>query len=500
MPSVDLDLDVIGSSGLKMQAGVVREEWHPRLRGTKAAKVYREMSDNDPTIGAIMFAIKALVREVPWHVSPASEEKPAVEWAEFVEGCIEDMSHTWDDFVGEALSMLPHGWAYHEICYKRRQGLQGEVSSRFNDGKIGWRKIPLRSQETLQKWEPSDDDFIKGMWQKVDGRTAFIPIEKAILFRTEANKANPEGRSILRNAYRPWYSLKRFEDLEGISYERDTTGVPDIQVPWEFLSGNATTEQKAIVDSLKTMGQEMRNDERACLIRPSETDPDGKPTGFKFGLITAAGTKTVNAHEVIARKKHEIATTTLMDWIHLGQDKVGSFALASSKTNMSSRALRATLKAIKEPINRFLIPRLMELNGVPQEHWPTIEHGDIEEMPLEEISGFVEKMTNAGALTPDNETERWARQLARMPAREEAHDHDETVGAPMGEPVDPTEALNGAQVTALLEVIDRVARGMLPRETGVRVIESAFPLTREQAEAIMGDVGRGFVVAVGQDN
>jgi len=31
-------------------------------------------------------------------------------------------SHTWEDFVVEALSMLGYGFAPHEIVYKRRLG------------------------------------------------------------------------------------------------------------------------------------------------------------------------------------------------------------------------------------------------------------------------------------------------------------------------------------------------------------------------------------------
>ena len=34
---------------------------------------------------------------------------------------------------------------------------------------------------------------------------------QALLFRTKSRKDNPEGRSILRNAYRPWY----FKELPG---------------------------------------------------------------------------------------------------------------------------------------------------------------------------------------------------------------------------------------------------------------------------------------------
>jgi hypothetical protein len=58
--------------------------------------------------------------------------------------------------------------------------------------------------------------------------------------------------------------------------------------------------------------------------------------------------------------------------------------------------------------------------------------------------------------------------------------------------VDPTTALNGAQVAALVDVVSQVASGALPRATGVEIIVASFPVTREDAERIMGNVGRGF--------
>jgi phage gp29-like protein len=60
-------------------------------------------------------------------------------------------------------------------------------------------------------------------------------------------------------------------------------------------------------------------------------------------------------------------------------------------------------------------------------------------------------------------------------------------------------ALNGAQVTSLLEIVARVARGEIPRDTGIGLITAAFPINREKAELIMGSVGAGFVPTVEGD-
>lgn len=60
---------------------------------------------------------------------------------------------------------------------------------------------------------------------------------------------------------------------------------------------------------------------------------------------------------------------------------------------------------------------------------------------------------------------------------------------------DEKEALNGAQVTAMKEIVTDVAAGALPRDAGVAMLLAAFPLSPAQAEACMGSAGRGFVPA-----
>jgi hypothetical protein len=69
----------------------------------------------------------------------------------------------------------------------------------------------------------------------------------------------------------------------------------------------------------------------------------------------------------------------------------------------------------------------------------------------------------------------------------------EPTEAEPAEAVDPTTALNGAQVSALLEIVQGVVQGQIPRESAVEIIAGAFPLSTAEADRILGAVGRGFV-------
>jgi len=56
-------------------------------------------------------------------------------------------------------------------------------------------------------------------------------------------------------------------------------------------------------------------------------------------------------------------------------------------------------------------------------------------------------------------------------------------------------ALNGAQVTALVDMVEKVASGTLPRESALNMIVTAFNVTPQDAEKILGSAGKGFKTA-----
>lgn len=174
-----------GRIGQKRWEGQFYEEFLPELSGMRGIKVFQEMKENDDTVGAILFAIKMLIRQVEWHVEPGGDSAKDKEAAEFVESCMDDMQATWTDTISEILSFLPYGWSFHEIVYKRRMGKtkNRRSSSKYSDGLIGWQKLPPRAQDTLYRWEYDDSDNLIGMTQQPppDYGLFTIPMSKASL-------------------------------------------------------------------------------------------------------------------------------------------------------------------------------------------------------------------------------------------------------------------------------------------------------------------------------
>lgn len=410
------DSKEIGRVGQRRYGGIFYEEFLSELRGRKGAEVFTEMSNNDETIGAILFAIEMLVRQASWNVEPGGSTAKDREAAEFVKSCMDDMQQTWIDTISEILSFLTYGWSFHEIVYKRRMGRtkDNRTSSKYDDGLIGWMKLPIRSQETLYQWEYDDQDNLIGMTQMPppDFGLITIPMNKAMLFRTRSRKDNPEGRSILRTAYRSWYFKRRIQEIEGIGIERDLAGLPVITTPEGMNIWDKDDEDmNAIRAGLEAMVKNIRRDSTEGLVLPF---------GYTFELTSTGGSRQFDTNSIIARYDTKISQTVLADFIQLGHESVGSFALSSDKTNLFSMAICAFLDIICQTFNSQGIPALIDINGdhfAGVTDYPRLTHGDIEDVDLATMATYIKDMTSIGVIIPDESLEDYVRQLGKLPKR-----------------------------------------------------------------------------------
>lgn len=425
------DFSELGTAGLRRTGGFIIEEFLTGLRGLQGARAYSEMATNDPVVGALLFAIEQLIRNVEWRVDPFTgsekeeQTKEDIELAEFIEQCRHDMSLSWDSMVSDILSMLVYGYAFTEIVYKKRDGHDQDDPSRrskFKDGKIGWRKIAIRAQETTWEWMLDEKGGIQGLVQ-VDPSTGgqgavSIPIEKALLFRTNSSRNNPEGRSLLRNAYRPWRFKKTIEEIEAVGIERDLAGLPVAYVPPQMLSSNANANMVSARNAIEELVRGIKRNENEGILFPLAYDEAGHEM-YKLSLLTTGGARQFDTDKVISRYDNRIAMTVLADFILLGHENVGSFALGASKIDLFTSAISQIAREIAEVFNNYAIPRLLKLNGIRTDRMPEIAFGQLTHVDLSLLADFIQKVAGAGALVVDSGLDEHLRVLAGLPPREE---------------------------------------------------------------------------------
>jgi hypothetical protein len=426
-------IEEIGMSGLNRVSGFIYEELLPELRGERGRKQLRMMIDEDPIIGAFRLMIETLCRQVRFDFEAASEKNEDEKAAEFCRGIFfEDMSTTWQDTMSEVLSMVWWGWEWSEVVYKVRSGEEPGTykdskgvertlaSSIYDDGKIGIRKLSPRAQETLFRWGFDDRGGIRSMIQLAPPYYRFVelPIEKSALFRTTSLKNNPEGRSVLRNAYTSWYFKRNLQRIEAIGVERDLAGIPIAWMPTQFLSTTADANQSAMAAAMKQMVTNIRRDEQEGLVFPLAYDQAGHKL-FDLTLLNSGGSRSFNTSEIINRYDQRIAQSVMAEFIMLGMQNVGSFALASSKTELFAIAIGTFLDMICDVINRHVIRRLFSLNGMKLAARPKLVHGDIESVPLNELAQMITALSGAGMQlfpSPDGDLEKHILEHMGLPA------------------------------------------------------------------------------------
>lgn len=403
----------LGRSGLRHWGGFVFEEWLNQLQqGQQAAQVYREMLDSDPIIGAITYAINHLIRRVTWWTEPKGTKG-----ADWLWDSLNDMQYSWPDTIGEIISFLGYGWGYNEIVYKQRRGESRNrvANSKFNDGTIAPAKLPIRSQDSIWKWVFDEVGDIEGMIQNPppDYLLRYVPIEKALHFRTTIYKNNPLGRSILRTAYQPWYFAKNMRAIEGIGVERDLAGLPVLQPPegvdiWD----SADPDMAGVRAAAQAVVSSIRRDEQEGVILPF---------GWVLSLLSTGGNRQFDTTKIISRYETRIATSVLADLVMMGQDKVGSYALAVTKKDLFSASLGAYLDIISDQFNMELVPKLWRLNGFPGP-MPTLCHGEVETIDLDTLGNYIMRLGNSGAPIDWETILPWANDQAGMPQPKPGHD------------------------------------------------------------------------------
>lgn len=479
-----------GTSGY---GSIFFEEFLHELRGVKGVQAYTEMADNDATVGAILFAIEMLMRNCEFHVEPNGDSAKDKEAAEFIESCMNDMERTWADTLSEILSFLTYGWSWHEIVYKRRVGKTKSpiTNSKYADGLIGWRKLPIRAQDTLYGWEYKDgtDDLI-GMTQQPppDYERVTIPIEKSLHFRTRSRKDNPEGRSILRTAYRAYYFKKRLEEIEGYGMERDLAGFPVLYSPADMDIWDDDPETQAILSRAEMIVSSIRRDAREGLVIP------GGENGWKLELLASNSKRQFDTNAIIDRYDKRIATSVLADFVMLGQQQVGSFALADSKTHIFALAIGTYLDVICEVFNNQAIPRLIDLNG---DHfkgitdYPKMTHGDIEDKDLTQFATFIKEMVGTGVIVPDEALEEEVRRVGGLPEKvETAAPREDSPGENSPQGADGGSDVESKSVYKVTSILDKYSAGKITREVAAQLFES-LGLDQEKVEFYLKEADAG---------
>jgi hypothetical protein len=394
------------SSDSRPDWGLRNDEFIVQLRGRQGVKKYREMKENDPVIGAILHAMDMMLRAVEWRVEGGSEQSQ-----DFVRSVMHGMDDkSFEEFISDVLSFLPYGFSLFEM-----------VPRRDSDGLIRMKKLAGRAAFTIDRFETTENGDILGVWQVASQRNVYIPYPKLLHFRTTSIHNDPAGRSVLRSAFTSWRAANNIRYFEGVGIERELNGLPIVRIPSEYMSADSSDAQKALYNQMKTIARDVKRNEQGYIILPSDryADDDGKLTNnlmVEFDLIASKGTRDIDTGAVILRYEQAIARSVMADFVMLGANDRGSFALSKSKADLFLRALEGYADTIAAQLNRKLLPYLWDLNGMDKADMPKLVRGRVAPVDLEELGQYIQRLALSGVdLFPDENLDKHLRDVAGLP-------------------------------------------------------------------------------------
>lgn len=404
----------IGNLGVQIDFLAISGDAERDLRFPQCINTYDNMA-RSAVVGATLSAINTIASQVEFVIDSYDESATHKNRRDFLKQCLfDDMECPFNQVVRDALTMTKYGFSVLEKVYRFRRRDEGSL---FNDGRIGIKYLPIRSQRSIRQFIYDDNNrTLKHVEQTPIGLKGTIykadPIKmdanRVMVFRVNPTGLHPYGQSPLGDAYKSWRVLEKLQDIETTSANRNLNGIPHLTAPSEVLDeDDDDPESIKRVRKIKAGVSAISTGEQSYIITPSDryTQDEGGASMYDFKLVTGSSSHLTALSGIITRYSNETFQTMCADVLTLDNGQGGgSSSLTSNKQTMLNMFVEARLKEFLDILNKDLIPDLWRKNGWDDTKCPKIKHGRIEKVALETLAKAVQQLmaTNSIPITVEN--------------------------------------------------------------------------------------------------
>lgn len=424
-----------GFNGLTTLGGQIFEECSHELRFPQAIETYKKMA-KDAAISPALELVETMIARVPWDVKiPEGYEDELKDKAAYLKQVMVDMDHDWQSMIKQAATFNRYGFSTLEIVLRYRRKENG---SKFDDGLVGIKKLPIRAQDTIEGWYWKNSgrelaglvqrvvvpdnaggngwDFVNATSSTSQTKPVRLPRKKFLLFRNNPLKDSPIGVSSLNGAWQAWKYKTAYAEAEAIGCAQDANGFKVLYLPPQYMASDASDENKAVFKAYQQAMSNMHVAKQSGLILPLLLDETGKRM-FDFEVMNVTGQKSYNTNDIINRYTREILTCLFADFLALGQQGGGSFALGETKVSIIEMGIQAKLDEIKNQLNHQLVRTLWEQNGWDTTIMPEFTYGNVSKETLDEVSKFIQRTAAVSTFPRNRDTINWVMKQADIPYR-----------------------------------------------------------------------------------
>lgn len=378
----------IGDTGVQFFNGVITgEEYNRNLTGRRGLLIWDEMRRSDATVSAALRAVKLPIKSTKFFPVPATDDVSDVQISDFVGWNLFERLK-WKQVLGEILTHLEFGFSVHEMVFgiEMVEGVERVVLT----------KLAFRKQTSLDSWEAGPN--LPGIkFRKADGTIVPIPLEKIVVFTNEQEGDNFEGRSILRSAYKHWFYVDKFNQIDAMGHQRHSLGVVKIKYP-----NSATETQREAARSAA------RN------LRASEESFIEEPDGWDINFMDMQGNSLKDIQPSIQRHDRQITKNVLAQFLEIGSSGgSGTRSTSEDHRELFNQSVQAVLDYVKDTMG-YVVKTLVDLN-FNVDVYPTIGSGEINQKNITSLADALAKFDQAGMITPSDEDEAHVRNLLGFP-------------------------------------------------------------------------------------
>lgn len=444
--------------------------------------IYEKMTNDDQVNVCLRLKKDLILGDGAQIVSTDEGQEEIIEDIE--SALFKDYEGNFIDDLEEILTAYDFGISITEKVFKIRNG-----------NLLGLKSLKTRHPNS---WLLYQDD--KGNVTKYEQRTVAgnidVPKSNIIHFINDKRFQNPYGTSDLRSAYNAWLTKTHIVRFFSIFLEKAASPIPVGKYNKNAPPGVADK----ILEVLK------RFQTKTAITIPDDVEVEfleAKNNGDVYH-------KAIHLFNMFIGRSLFVPDLVGFTGSETGG---GSLALGKEQMNLFFMHILRRRSSLEDTINREIIAPIINYNWGFVEKPPVFKFKPIDEFKAVELAKTWLEAVKGNVYKPSEEEVNHFRKLVKFPtgdvefmqqlakpSEEEVNQENNNMPSveagsklpEVGQKISDT-ALNGAQVTALVEVVEAVAVGRLPRESAVALIESAFLVDKSEAERILGSAGKGFV-------
>ena len=365
-------------------------------------------------VASVLSAVNTIAGQADFYLDSYDQTDTHLGRKKFVEQCLfYDMKTSFNQVVKDFLTATQYGFSILEKVFRERRYTEGSL---YDDGKIGIKYLPLRSQKSIEDFKYDDmNRELECVLQRISTKNllkpeeAFkkLPVDRIMLFKVNSSSNYPYGRSPLADAYMSWRVLEELRGIETVSANRNLNGIPHLSCPSEIMDESSDDpEDKARVFKLKQQMSRVSSGEQTYVITPSDRydQTEGASAQYDFKVVTGSSSHLTALGSIISRYKNEVFQAMCADILTIDDGQSASSSLTTNKQTMFNMFVEARLREFIEVINSDLIPDLFARNGWDITKTPKLKYDRVEKLTVAEMAKAIQQLsaTSTIPITPEN--------------------------------------------------------------------------------------------------